>query len=165
MELTVRDIRRHTLSFDLEFSRLTIIIDGLNNAIRHLYDSELCMDWWGCMDEKHECETIYRLAILAFESYITSSSASLCNENEDPQKFYDLLPEVILVLALSKYITSNSGNYKKDFALYHLDVNDYPIYHGIKLLNKDRKLTEITKILKSWRNQIVYIQYPVDTDD
>lgn len=165
MDLTIRDFRRIALSFDPQFSRLETIIEGLNNAVSHLYESELCIDWWGTMDEKHECETIYRLAILAFENYIISSATNLCNENENPQQFYNLLPEVILILSMSEYITSNNDSYKKIFDLHNLNVNDYPIYNGIKLLSKDRNLSQITKILKSWRNQIVYIQYRVDTDD
>lgn len=162
MDLTSRDFRRLALSFDPSFSRLENIVEDLNNGIEHLYGSELCIDWNGTMDEKHECETIYRLAVLAFETYIRSSTTDLCNEDESPEQFYDLLQDVILVLALSDYITSKTDRYKQVFEKYALDVTNYPIYNGIKILNKNRDLIQISKILKSWRNQIVYIQYKVD---
>ncbi|KIC63068.1 hypothetical protein [Chryseobacterium taiwanense] len=164
MDLTIRDLRRHALSFDPEFSRLETIIEGLNNALKHLYDSELCIDWYGCMDEKYECETIYRLAILAFETYITSSATNLCNEYKNPQHFYNLSPDIILILTLSEYITSNTESSKTNLNNHNLDINNSPIYHGIKILNKERNLSKITKVLKSWRNQLVYIQYPVNTN-
>lgn len=112
------------------------------------------------MDEKHECETIYRLAILAFETYITSSAVSLCKENENPQQFYDLSSEIILISALANYLTSTTKNYDTIFEKYFLEINNYPLYNGIKILNNERDLLQIGKILKSWRNQIVYIQYP-----
>ncbi len=112
MDLTLRDFRRLALSFDPSFSRLENIIEGLHNSLEHLYGSELCIDWHGTMDEKHERETIYRLAVLAFETYIISSAAGLCKEDENSQQFYDLLPDVVLVLALSDYITSKIDNYK-----------------------------------------------------
>jgi hypothetical protein len=159
MDLTIPDLRRHALSFDPQFSRLEIIIEGINNAIKHLYESELSIDWWGTMDEKHECETIYRLAILAFETYITASSASLYDEQENPQQFYNLSPDIVLVLALSEYITSNTEDCKKILESYSLDLNDYPIYNGIKILDKNRNLSQIANILKSWRNQLVYLKY------
>lgn len=165
MDLTSRDLRRLALSFDPSFSRLENIVEGLNNGIEHLYGSELCIDWHDTMDEKHECETIYRLAVLAFETYIISSVAGLCKKDEDPQQFYGLVPDVRLVLALSDYITSKTDNYKEIFKKHALDSTDYPIYNAIKILNKDRNLIQITKILKSWRNQMVYIQYPVDPSD
>ena len=161
MDLTIRDFRRLALSFDPQFSRLQTIIEGLNNAIEHLYESEFSIDWSGTMDQKYECETIYRLAILAFESYITSSATSLCDEDEDFQQFYNLSQDIILILALSEYITSNTENSKKILEGYTLDINDYPIYHGINILDKDKSLNQIIKVLKSWRNQLVYIKYKV----
>lgn len=160
MELTNRDLRRHLLFFDPAFSRLENILEGLDNGIKHLYSSELCIDWYGTMDEKHECETIYRLAILAFETYITSSAVSLCKENENPQQFYDLSSEIILISALANYLTSTTKNYDTIFEKYSLEINNYPLYNGIKILNRERDLLQIGKILKSWRNQIVYLQYP-----
>ena len=86
----------------------------------------------------------------------------MCNEDESPEPFYDLLQDVILVLALSDYIISKTDRYKQVFEKYALDVTNYPIYNGIKILNKNRDFIQISKILKSWRNQIVYIQYEVD---
>ncbi|GEN74607.1 hypothetical protein [Chryseobacterium hagamense] len=162
MDLTNRELRRSALFFDPSFSRLETIIEGLNNGVRHLYNSELCIDWYGTMNEKSECETIYRLAILAFETYIITSATSLCKENENPQQFYNLLPDITLILNLADYITLKTGNYEKIFKKYALDVSNYPIYNGIRILDEDRNLIQITKVLKSWRNQIVYIQYPVD---
>ncbi|MCQ4140215.1 hypothetical protein [Chryseobacterium sp. EO14] len=44
MELTNRDLRRHLLFFDPAFSRLENILEGLDNGIKHLYNSELCID-------------------------------------------------------------------------------------------------------------------------
>lgn len=161
MDLTIHEIRRSALSFDLQFSRLETIIEGLNNAIKHLFGSELSIDWWGTMDEKYECETIYKLAILAYESYITSSISGLFDKHQNLQQFYNLSPDIILVLALAEYITSNTKDCQDIFEGYNLDVNDYPIYNGIKILDKNKDLIQITKVLKSWRNQLIYLKYPV----
>lgn len=156
MDLTIYEIRRSALSFDLQFSRLEIIIEGLNNAIKYLYGSELCIDWWGTMDEKYECETIYKLAILAYESYITSSISDLFDKHQNLQQFYNLSSDIILVLALS-----NTKDCQDILEGYNLDVNDYPIYNGIKILDKNKDLIQIIKVLKSWRNQLIYLKYPV----
>ncbi|KQT16145.1 hypothetical protein ASG31_14345 [Chryseobacterium sp. Leaf404] len=136
MDLTVNDLRRHALSFDLYFSRLEIIIEGLNNAVKHLYESELSIDWWGSMDEKHELGTIYKLAIIAYENYIISSVRYFLEEGENPQQFYNISPDIILVLSLAEYMKSHSKNNQEIFKKYSLYEDNYPIYHGIKILNK-----------------------------
>ncbi|MCU7616451.1 hypothetical protein NZ698_04515 [Chryseobacterium sp. PBS4-4] len=158
--MTIDQIRKSALNWDEKISRLEIIIEGVNKAIKNLFHNELSSDWWGTMDERQECEAIYRLAILAFENYIYSTIRIYFKE-KDYSKFYEFEPNVDLIIKLAKHITSGENTDQEALKKFNLTTNDYPIYNGINLLNADKNLDEIVEILKRWRTKLIHIIYPI----
>lgn len=158
MELTTDILRESALNMDFNISRLKIIIDGINNATKNLYNNELAIDWYGIMDEKKESESIYRLAILAFEDYIESTINSFLEKNNSN---YDIInSNVDLIITLAKLITSKTENHDESLKKFNLNINNYPIYNGIILLNKNKNLNEIIDILVKWRIDLIHFVYP-----
>ncbi|PIF45634.1 hypothetical protein CLU96_2643 [Chryseobacterium sp. 52] len=157
MDLTIDQIRNAALHFDQNITRLQIIIKGLNNATKHLLNEEFSIDWWGTLDQKYEYESIYRLAILSYEKYIRSTIEVPSGEEE--LTFYKSEYNVGLIITLAKYITSAFDNPQEILDAYHLKIDDYPIYNGIIILNKDRNLEEIIHTLEKWRVKMIYLKY------
>ncbi|WP_265428272.1 hypothetical protein [Chryseobacterium sp. YIM B08800] len=157
MDLTIDEIRNSALNCDFNISRLKIIIDGVNNAIKNLYNEELAIDWWESLDEKKEYEAICRLAILAFENYIESTINSFSKEYLS--KFDNPNLNIDLIIVLANLITSKTDNHES-LRKFNLDINNYPIYNGIILLNKDKNLNQIIDILVKWRIDLIYFVYP-----
>lgn len=160
MDLTKEELQRHALSFDFNFRRLEVIIKGLTQAINYLRGSELAIDWWGKMDEKYEHESIYNLAILAFEHYLETvlSDFKMVNE-EDRSQLYSSEPAISLIFTLAKYIKNDPDFSHKTLNHYHLNIHDYPVYNGIIALNPQQNLEEIIKQLQKWRTKIINIYY------
>lgn len=162
MDLTIDELRKSALEWDQNISRLKIIIDGVNKAIKNLYHNELSTDWWETLDEKQECESIFRLGILAFENYIHSAIRIYFEEEkEDYSKFYELEKDIDLIITLAKHITSSEDRDSDALIKFNLNANDFPIYHGILLLNENKNFDAIIEILKSWRIKLVLMKYPI----
>lgn len=160
MDLTTDELRENALQWDQNIRRLEIIIESVNKAIKNFYQYEYALDWSGILDAKEECEAIYRLAILAFENYIHSTIRIYFEEENEYSKFYKLEQDIDLIIILAKHITSSEN---KDSLLnkFNLNVNDFPIYHGIIVLNKNRDLDEIVETLKKWTAKLIHIKYPI----
>lgn len=160
MDLTREDLRRHALSYDFSIGRLQTIIKGLSEAVVYLRNRELSIDWWGTMDEKYEHESIYNLAILAFEHYLETvlSDFKIVNEEERSQ-LYCSEPAISLIFTLAKYIKNDPDFSHKTLNHYHLNIHDYPVYNGIIALNSQQDLEEIIKQLQKWRTKIINIYY------
>ncbi|MCT2560291.1 hypothetical protein [Chryseobacterium herbae] len=161
MDLSIEEIRRHAI-FDPTFGRLEIIIEGLNKAIVYFRGSELAIDWWGSLDEKKEYESMYKLAILAIEDYLRLTIKDFfdIHEEKDYIPVYKSEPHIDLIFLLADYIKSNSKASEESFSKFDLNIDDYPIYHGIVILNKDQDLNEILKKLKEYRAKLIDLKYP-----
>ncbi|PQA92942.1 hypothetical protein B0A69_12275 [Chryseobacterium shigense] len=161
MGLSIEELRRHAL-FDPTFGRLEIIIEGLNKAITYFRGNELAIDWWGSLDDKKEYESMYKLAILAIEDYLKLTIKGFfdIHEEKDYVTFYESEPHIDLIFLLADYIKSNSKASKESFSKFDLSIDNYPIYHGVVLLNKDQDLNEILKNLKEYRAKLIDLKYP-----
>lgn len=160
MDLTREQLIDHALSHDSDFERLKVIVKGLNKAIAYLRGEELAIDWWGTMDEKYEHESIYNLAILAFEHYLKTvlTGVKIVNEEDNSQLYYSE-PAISLIFTLAKYIKNDPDFSHKTLNHYHLNIHDYPVYNGIIALNSQQNLEEIIKQLQKWRTKIINIYY------
>ncbi|KMQ61473.1 hypothetical protein ACM46_15765 [Chryseobacterium angstadtii] len=161
MDLSIEELRRHAL-FDPTFRRLEIIIEGLNKAIIYFRGNELAIDWWGSLDDKKEYESIYKLAILAIEDYLRLTIRDFfdIHEEKDYLPFYESEPNINLIFLLADYIKSTTKASNESLSKFDLSINDYPIYHGIVILNKDKDLNEILKNLKEYRAKLIDLKYP-----
>ncbi|PWN62926.1 hypothetical protein [Chryseobacterium viscerum] len=160
MELSTEQLRSHSISFDMAVSRLKIIIKGLNDALTYLRCEELGIDWWGTINEKYEHESIYNLAILAFEHYLETilTDFKIFDEEDNSQLYYSE-PNISLIFILAKYIKNELEFPQKALNHYNLNIHDYPVYNGIIALNPQKDLEEIIKQMQNWRNKIINIYY------
>ncbi|MDW9379564.1 hypothetical protein [Chryseobacterium sp. JV558] len=160
MDLTNEQLWSSAINFDMAASRLRIIIKGLNDALTYLRCEELGIDWWGTMDEKYEHESIYNLAILAFEHYLKTvlTDYKLVNEEDNPQLYYSD-PDISLIFVLAKYIKNELESPQKVLSHYNLNIHDYPVYNGIIALNLQKDLNEIMKQMQNWRIKIINLYY------
>ncbi|MDR4892446.1 MULTISPECIES: hypothetical protein [unclassified Chryseobacterium] len=160
MDLTIEQLRSSSINFDMAASRLQIIIKGLNDALVYLRCEEQGIDWWGTIDEKYEYESIYNLAILAFEHYLktTIEDYKLVNEEDNSQLYYSE-PNISLIFILAKYIKNELEFPQKALSHYNLNIHDYPVYNGIIALNPQKDLEKIIKQMQNWRTKIINIYY------
>ncbi|RQO40296.1 hypothetical protein DBR39_04930 [Chryseobacterium sp. KBW03] len=160
MELSTEQLRSHSISFDMAVSRLQIIIKGLNDALAYLRCEEQGIDWWGTINEKYEYESIYNLAILAFEHYLETilTDFKIFDEEDNSQLYYSE-PNISLIFILAKYIKNELEFPQKALNHYNLNIHDYPVYNGIIALNPQKDLEDIIKQMQNWRNKIINIYY------
>ncbi|MGL6129396.1 hypothetical protein [Chryseobacterium artocarpi] len=160
MDSTKEQFIDHALSYDPDFERLKVIVKGLNEAIAYLRDEELAIDWWGTIDKKYEHESIYNLAILAFEHYLKTvlTGVKIVNEEDISQLYYSE-PAISLIFTLAKYIKNDLDFAHKTLNHHHLNIHDYPVYNGVIALNSQQNLEEIIKQLQKWRTKIINIYY------
>jgi len=151
--------------FDQRLKRLELILTGLDNAVKYLQEEELAIDWYNTMNPKKEFESIYRLAFLAMEDLIKSSITDRVKNVDDYNQYYKLEPQVELIVSLANlcYKESNDKSYTDILKTYSLDPNDYPLYNGLKILNKDRSLMATMTIILSWRRKLDDLVYSVIT--
>jgi|GEM_PF-2164790 len=159
------DMETDLTYFDQRLKRLELILTGLDNAVKYLQEEELAIDWYNTMNPKKEFESIYRLAFLAMEDLIKSSITDRVKNVDDYNQYYKLEPQVELIVSLANlcYKESNDKSYTDILKTYSLDPNDYPLYNGLKILNKDRSLMATMTIILSWRRKLDDLVYSVIT--
>jgi len=164
MDCTIDDLRTNAF-LDWEIPRLKCIISGLDEAIKHLKEKELPFDWYGEVNIEQELESIYGLAVLAFESYLVNVVNYFFDNTRNFKQYFQIEPAIELIIALASIKVGRNFD-KKILSTFNLNVNQYPmypIYKGISLLSKglDRPLEKIIPILEQWRLDIIDLKYPL----